>query len=148
MLEYLEVGKVHPALTPVVTKGGPDSTQDWLARCHITLGMVAVMSCAYKQEAAAKYVNRHIPDAVHTARKSRKGEPWRAIRGWHEQFTEHAVTNNIAQSNFSSFAPLIKATILHFPEDQRLAAATRFLRAISDRIVSDKVGAVSEELSD
>jgi hypothetical protein len=136
MLEDLEVGKVHPALMPETVVGPPDTTADWLISSDICLGMVAVMAAGRSQGDAAKYVARHMGVAVDKVRRSRQGEPWRAIRGWHEQFSAGSVTNDVAQSAYTANNQLVTSRITAAPEEERLLKAKNFLNHINSKILS------------
>ena len=148
MPEDLDAGKVHSALEPTRVIGPPDAIDDWIARSNISLGIEAVMACSYSRESAAKYVSRHIGDAIKTVRKSSSGAPWRNIRDWHAEFAKGSSVSDFAQDNFTKHAPEIRAKISALPEDQRLAAATRILRAVSAKVIYDKPGPLSEDFSE
>jgi hypothetical protein len=138
MLEDLDAGKAHSVLKPEKRDGAPDTTVDWLARSDLCLGMVAVMEATgWGQDRAAKHVATHCEKAADKIRKSVAGQRWGAIKGWHEQFSSKTAPNDIAQGAYSGNVELVKALVVSKPQELRLAAANKYLRGASEKILSN-----------
>jgi hypothetical protein len=134
-LSDLDKGTVAPSLSAEKIVGSRGESYEWMGRCKICLGMVALHAAGQSYLEAAGYIAKHFRKAVSALRSSHAGDAAAAVYSWHGHFTAPKPTNNeMAQFAYAQQSPKIRKHIKSFPETERLRQAHALLKAYEGRI--------------